>query len=949
MASFTRVSVDEMKFTPAHVEIVRGTSVRWEQSPKCVVRHCLEVVDPEENNQASSPALLPGEPWEHTFEACGDFHYRSLVYCFMKGTVKVVDAAPADVDADRADAPVKTRAIAVDATAAPATAAPASAAAPASSRDETPVPEPLFGDENVVAAECAAPPRPRSFTTNDPKPEPATDACDRAWHACDRCARVFVSSTNLKRHAASHGNRRSSRNASSARRSRRPKPPPASVDEIAAFFAGLSYAKKREALAAVAAPGSTGALVVHGIRARKKKREAQRDGGECRDWRSREGDCQSRETSPAVAYAAAGAAVAKVVETYSDTHETRTTVGSETSTSTESDITDGDLFDALAGASEGTCFGPRADVDPTTMCLDENLDAALAYCVEQALFVSYLEERSAEAEAARKTLLAEIDEQCAEEERRAARRAEARKAKKAKSRSARPRMSETETGITETETGISETEEARAWANAANESIESSRSDDGDDDRGGTVVPGGSRALSNASTPPPRETKRETQTRRTEVPGSGSLAAAEAERGACRRGRTDFRGDSAKGDGATPPAPLSAPRTTAPADAASAEKQKRKQNGNQKTTGNARPTTAPPSYHPPPNLPSASVAARRSPLAVPAPRRAASLASSSTAAIGDANDDAIARPRLEPASRFAPQKADGDAEKASVVSASAPRKSRRALKAARASARAEGDAEASASATEVESASGSDLGYKTASDTDFSSGRSRVASRVSSAAPSRNAEGGVESSTRRARLKARAATETSNANGPRIAKNLAVVPATAAGVRYETSAAGAPRNGSSRPAADFESDFEDAIRFASPAGTPATPVAMFASPPSAARAIPVAPVWTPEREFARMTMRPPAFAAAMPAGAPGMPPGVVLGAPPSHHHPMHQLHHPPPGIDPDVYMHHYATALAAIQASQAGAVAPHSGPGPAAPFAPPLPPGPPPHASRASR
>ena len=596
------------------------------------------------------------------------------------------------------------------------------------------------------------------------------------------------------------------------------------------------------------------------------------------------------------------------------------------------------------------------------MCLDENLDAALAYCVEQALFVSYLEERSAEAEAARKTLLAEIDEQRAEEERRAARRAEARKAKKAKSRSARPRMSETETGITETETGISETEEARAWANAANESIESSRSDDGDDDRGGTAVPGGSgsRALSNASAPPPRETLRETWTRRTEVPGPGSPAAAEAERGACRRGRTDFRGDSAKGDGATP-APLSAPRTTAPADAASAEKQKRKQNGNQKTTGNARPTTAPPSYHPPPNLPSASVAARRSPRkSVPAPRRAASLASSSTAAIGDANDNAIARRRLEPASRFAPRKADGDAEKDSVVSANAPRKSPRArFSAVRASVRAEGDSEASASATEVESAaSGSDLGYKTASETDFSSGRSRVASRVSSRLEPlqdgyktvRNAEGGTESSTRRARLKARAATETSNANGPRIAReNLAVVPATAAGVRYETSAARAPRNGSSRPAADFESDFEDAIRFASPAGTPATPVAMFASPPSAARAIPVAPVWTPEREFARMTMRPPAFAAAMPAGAPGMPPGVVLGAPPSHHHPMHQLHHPPPGIDPDVYMHHYATALAAIQASQAGAVAPHSGPGPAAPFAPPLPPGPPPHASRASR
>ena len=935
MASFTRVSVDEMKFTPAHVEIVRGTSVRWEQSPKCVVRHCLEVVDPEENNQASSPALLPGEPWEHTFEACGDFHYRSLVYCFMKGTVKVVDAPPADVDADRADAPVKTRAIAVDAV--DATAAPASAAASSSSRDETRrVPKPLFDDECVAAAAAAEyaaemPPRIGSPTANDPKPEPATTECDRdrLWHACDRCARVFVSSTNLKRHVASHGNRRSSRNASA--RSRRPKPPPASVDEIAAFFAGLSSEKKREALAAVSAPGSTGALVVHGIRARKRET---RDGqSTIVDRQSREG---ARETNPAVAYAAAGAAVAKVVESYSNTHETTRTITD--STITDSTITDSHLFDALAGASEGTCFGPRADVDPTTMCLDENLDAALAYCVEQALFASYLEERSAEAEAARKTLLAEIDEQCAEEERRAARRAEARKAKKAKSRSARPRMSGG-SGISETET-VSETEEARALANAA---IESSRSDDGDDDRGGTVVPGGSRALSNASTPPPRETKRETQTRRTEVPGGSP--AAEAVQGARRRGRTDFRGDSAKGDGATP-TPLSAPRTTAPADAASAEKQKQKQNGNQKSTGNARPTTAPPSYHPPPNLPSASVAPRRSPLAVPAPRRAASLASSSAAAIGDANDDAIVRPRLEPASRFAPPKADGDAEKASVFSASAPRKSRRALKAARASARAEGDAEASASATEVESASGSDFGYKTASDTDFSSGRSRVASRVSSAAPSRNAEGGgAESSTRRARSAARTAVETANANASRIAENLAAVAATTAGVQYPTSAARAPRNGSSRPAA---ADFEDA-RFASPAGTPATPVAMFASPPSAPRAIPVAPVWTPEREFARMAMRPPAFAAAMPAGAAGMPPGVALGAPLSHHHPMHQLHHPPPGIDPDVYMYHYATALAAIQASQAGAVAPLSGPSPAAPFAPPLPPGPPPHASRASR
>ena len=722
------------------------------------------------------------------------------------------------------------------------------------------------------------PPRIGSPTANDPKPEPATTARDRdrLWHACDRCARVFVSSTNLKRHVASHGNRRSSRNASA--RSRRPKPPPASVDEIAAFFAGLSSEKKREALAAVSAPGSTGALVVHGIRARKHET---RDGqSTIVNRQSREG---ARETNPAVAYAAAGAAVAKVVESYSNTHETTRTI-------IDSTITDSHLFDALAGASEGTCFGPRADVDPTTMCLDENLDAALAYCVEQALFFSYLEERSAEAEAARKTLLAEIDEQCAEEERRAARRAEARKAKKAKSRSARPRMSGG-SGISETET-VSETEEARALANAA---IESSRSDDGDDDRGGTVVPGGSRALSNASTPPPREDETRDPDATNGGPGGvpggrgGARRAPSRPNGLPRRQCEGGRRDAHAAFGAEDDRP----------GRASAEKQKQKQNGNQKSIGNARPTTAPPSRHPPPNLPSASVAARRSPLAVPAPRRAASLAISSAAAIGGANDNAIVRPpRLEPASRFAPPKADGDAEKASVVSTSAPRKSRRALKAARASARAEGDAEASASATEVESASGSDFGYKTASDTDFSSGRSRVASRVSSAAPSRNAEGGAESSTRRARSAARTAVETANANASRIAENLAVVSATTAGVQYPTSAARAPRNGSSRLAA---ADFEDA-RFASPAGTPATPVAMFASPPSAARAIPVAPVWTPEREFARMAMRPLAFAAGSPAGAARAPPGVALGVPLSHHHPMHQLHHPPPGIDPDVHV-----------------------------------------------
>ena len=95
-------------------------------------------------------------------------------------------------------------------------------------------------------------------------------------------------------------------------------------------------------------------------------------------------------------------------------------------------------------------------------------------------------------------------------------------------------------------------------------------------------------------------------------------------------------------------------------------------------------------------------------------------------------------------------------------------------------------------------------------------------------------------------------------------------------------------------------------------------------------------------------MRPPAFAAAMPAGDRGAA-DVALGVPLSHHHPMHQLHHPPPGIDPDVYMYHYATALAAIQASQRGRGRLLAGPIDAAPFAPRCRPEPPPRASRASR
>jgi hypothetical protein len=274
-----------------------------------------------------------------------------------------------------------------------------------------------------------------------------------------------------------------------------------------------------------------------------------------------------------------------------------------------------------------------------------------------------------------------------------------------------------------------------------------------------------------------------------------------------------------------------------------------------------------------------------------------------------------------------------------------PRKSRRALKAERAELRAKGVHNSNGgslfgSATDFESASGSDFERKTASDTEFGVlRRGGVLHRDSVALTSSLDAEGTETSTRRARAAARA---------PEKAPRFDVRDSTPVVAADRRAVAESPSSAVPFPTQPLVED-----SFASPTGTPAklavrelaaTPVAMFASPPSAARAIPVAPVWSPERETARMaTHAPPAFAPSMfpavGAAAPIAPGGIMpLGHFPSVLHPMH---HPPPGVDMEVYMHHYATALAAIQASQAVAARP----GPA-PFAPPLPPGPPPRSSR---
>jgi hypothetical protein len=49
-------------------------------------------LDDDEAPVAASPPLAAGESWSWTFDACGSYHFRSLVYVFMKGSVTVVDA-----------------------------------------------------------------------------------------------------------------------------------------------------------------------------------------------------------------------------------------------------------------------------------------------------------------------------------------------------------------------------------------------------------------------------------------------------------------------------------------------------------------------------------------------------------------------------------------------------------------------------------------------------------------------------------------------------------------------------------------------------------------------------------------------------------------------------------------------------------------------------------------
>jgi hypothetical protein len=112
-------------------------------------------------------------------------------------------------------------------------------------------------------------------------------------------------------------------------------------------------------------------------------------------------------------------------------------------------------------------YGGAVD-NPDAMCAGINQEAALAYMTEVALVNAYVAARSAEAEAERRKLLAELDEAAADEERREARRLK-EKAKKAKAKANKKK-------------GVESSPEPAAAASAAEKEKESEADFEKDDD-----------------------------------------------------------------------------------------------------------------------------------------------------------------------------------------------------------------------------------------------------------------------------------------------------------------------------------------------------------------------------------------------------------------------------------------------------------------------------------
>lgn len=838
-----RVFVDEMKFYPAHVTIRKGTTVRWEPTLRCTVTHCLEVVDTEEENQASSPALVPGSPWEHTFTEPGDFHYRSLIYCFMKGTVTVVEGDEGEnrtgaLEERRRESLMrgmgesigseKLETLHTENSSVDDDATTHYSRLP-SDDEETGVDVASVGTSSDAALETTINSTLKSSTSTSsaqskeetktspkkihPPPESLVRAMERSRREaslginnselpsvsktkCDRCSMEFVSLTNHQRHKASH-----------AKKGKRVKVPQASLEDVCNFWNTLSPDAQKETLL-VSQPGEAGALVASGLKARGSSEEI-------------------KSNDPGFAkYQEAGVTLSIAAGVFDAENEP--TIATEV------------LFQALACASEGTCFGPPVNVDFTVMLDNGNLEAALAFYVEKNMLTKFLDERSAEAENAQRLLLAEIDETNAEEERREKQRLK-NKAKKAKNKVKRR-------GEAGEVSGFSEVEEEGA------EDVEEVE---------------GEEAVDLELTAQLRALQLEQQRQEEELSASVACEAAERDareaaaasaKAGIRRQRLDFRGDSAKGGGVTPVKPEPKDNKTKKSDKMNALP--------------LRPTTAPVSR-----------------LTIPVPRVQTPESNTQTVVVKPVSDVV---PKPYTASAAMPREA-------AVLK---KKQSRRKTKLERLEAR---EAGIVLSTTDASGASGSDVGF---TDIEF----------------------GVPSSltgkhSRKTRREGKGAMPV-----PEVVSNEMAI---------ET------------PVETFtETPTECFTPTATPTKPmPTTPVAMFASSPPTGFAhsnIPVAQVWTPERDFgsghhhARIPyayQSPP-----MPMGVPPMMQTAPMMAHPTHMPmmvppmapPAHMHHAAPPapvGIDPKVYMHHYLTALAAIQNSQ---------PQRSVPYAPPLPPGPPP-------
>ena len=77
------VSINEMKFHPASIEIKVGDTVRWTNDDER--DHTVAAAD----GSFKSGNLRGGDTFEHTFKKAGKFNYTCSYHPRMKGTVNV--------------------------------------------------------------------------------------------------------------------------------------------------------------------------------------------------------------------------------------------------------------------------------------------------------------------------------------------------------------------------------------------------------------------------------------------------------------------------------------------------------------------------------------------------------------------------------------------------------------------------------------------------------------------------------------------------------------------------------------------------------------------------------------------------------------------------------------------------------------------------------------------